>query len=502
MEILIALISALLIVLVSVLQKNGRRSSSAKNTLPPGPLGIPVIGNLHQFDNSAPHVYLWQLSKIYGPLMSLKLGSFPLVVVSSARMAEEVVKNHDLTFSSRPLLLGPRMLSYNGLDIAFSPYSEQWRELRKISVLHLFSNRRVQSFRGIREDEVSRLIRKISKEASSSQVMNLSKTLISFTSTLICRIAFGKRYDEEGQEKRRFHDLLQEMQAAFVGFFFSDYIPSIGWLDSLNGKRSQLERTCHKLDSFLQELINEHLNPSRPESMNGDIIDIMLRLQREESNSFYLTQDHIKATLMDVFSAGSDAAAATIIWAMTALMKSPEAILKKAQAEIRGVVGYKDIVNEDDIQKLPYLKAIVKETFRLYPPAPLSVPRQTLGNCIINGYEIQSNSIVYTNIWAIGRDPEYWENPDDFLPERYLNSSVDMKGKYFQLIPFGAGRRGCPGYSLGLAMVELGLANLLHSFDWKLPSGIKKEDIDTDVSPGLTMLKKNDLLLVAKNVYA
>nr|XP_027121683.1 cytochrome P450 71A1-like [Coffea arabica] len=391
-------------------------------------------------------------------------------------MAEEVVKNHDSTFSVAH--------SSNG-------------ELRKISVLHLFSNRRVQSFRGIREDEVSRMIRKISKEASSSQVTNLSKTLLSLSSTLICRIAFGKKYDEEDQQRRRFHDLLQEMQAAFVGFFFSDYIPSIGWLDSLNGMRPRLERTCRKLDSFLQELIDEHLNPNRPESMNGDIIDIMLQLLQEQSTSFDLTQDHIKSN-----AHGSDTIAATIIWAMAALMKSLEAILKKAQAEIRGAVGNKDIVNEDDIQKLPYLKAIVKETFRLYPPALLSVPRQTLANCIINGYDIQSNSIVYTNVWAIGRDPEYWENPNEFLPERCLNSSVDMKQKDFQLIPFGAGRRGCPGYSLVLAMVEVGLANLLYSFDWELPSGIKKDDIDTQVLPGLTMLKKNDLLLSAKNVCA
>nr|XP_027067711.1 cytochrome P450 71A1-like [Coffea arabica] len=168
---------------------------------------------------------------------------------------------------------------------------------------------------------------------------------------------------------------------------------------------------------------------------------------------------------------------------MAALMKSPEAILKKAQAEIRGAVGNKDIVNEDDIQKLPYLKAIVKETFRLYPPALLSVPRQTLANCIINGHEIQFNSIVYTNVWAIGRELEYWENPNEFLPERCLNISVDMKGKDFQLIPFGAGRRGCPRYSLGLAMVEVGLASLLYSFDWELPFGIKKDDVDTQVLP-------------------
>ncbi|CDP19792.1 unnamed protein product [Coffea canephora] len=279
------------------------------------------------------------------------------------------------------------------------------------------------------------------------------------------------------------------------------------WLKKfLNGMRSRLERTCSKLDSFLQELIDENLNPNRPESMNSDVIGIMLQLWQEQSTSFDLTQDHTKAMLMVInylfkgptpFLFGYDNLG-------NGLMKNPEAILKKAQPEIRGAGGNKGIVNEDDIQKLPYLKAIVKvkETFRLYPSAPLSVPRQTLANCIINGHEILSNSVVYTNVWAIGRDTKYWENPNEFLPERCLNISVDMKGKDFQLIPLGAGRRGCPGYSLVLAMVEVGLANLLYSFDWDLPFGIKKDDIDTEVLPGLTMLKKNDQLLVAKNVYA
>ena len=204
-----------------------------------------------------------------------------------------------------------------------------------------------------------------------------------------------------------------------------------------------------------------------------------------------------KKQLQKVFLAGLETEAGAVIWTMTDLIKN-SAALEKAQNEIQEVLGEKKMIDEDDIQKLPYLKAIIKETMRLYPVAPLLVPRYTMESCILDGYEIQPKTTVYVNAWAIGRDPEYWENPHEFLPERFLNSTIDATGKHFQLIPFGAGRRGCPGYSLGIAAVELALANLLNSFNWGLPSGVKKEDIDTDVLPGLAMLKKNALRLVAK----
>ncbi|XP_027099114.1 6,7,8-trihydroxycoumarin synthase-like [Coffea arabica] len=494
---IIALLSALPIIYLILLQKNGKKSSTKSHPPLPGPPGIPVIGNMHQFDSSAPHIYLWELSRKYGPLMSLKHGSLPVLVVSSARMAEEVMKNHDLIFCSRPPMLGQRKLSYNGLDIGLAPYAEQWRELRKICVLHLLSSKRVQSFRPIREDEVYRMIRKISQESASSQVTDLTHTLLSLTCTMICRIGFGKRYDEEGQERKRFHFLMHEAQAVLVAFYFSDYFPTIGWLDKYTGMLSRLEKVFNKLDLFYQELIDEHLDPNRPTSMDGDIIDLLLQLQNDRSTPFDLTVDHIKAMLMNVFLAGSETSAGTVIWAMTALIKN-SAALEKAQNEIQEVLGEKKMIDEDDIQKLPYLKAIVKETMRLYPIAPLLLPRYTTESCILDGYEIQPKTTVYVNAWAIGRDPEYWENPHEFLPERFLNITIDATGKHFQLIPFGAGRRGCPGYSLGLATVELALANLLNSFNWGLPSGVKKEDIDTDVLPGLAMLKKNALRLVAK----
>ena len=273
-------------------RKNGERLLS-----PPGPQGLPFIGNLHQLDTSFLHRYLWQLSKKYGPLMSLQLGCVPTLVVSSAKMAKEVMKTHDLIFCSRPGLLGLQKLSYKGLDVVLSSYNDSWRELKKIVTLHLFSSKRVQSFRPIREEEVSRMITKVSQLAASSKLVNLSEIVTTLTSTMICRIAFSKRFDE-GYEGSRFHDLLIEVQAVAAKFYFSDHFPLIGWLDNVTGLCARLDKNFKEMDLFYQELIDDHLDPKRKNSTQEDLIDIFLRLKEDQSLSVDLTFDHIKAVLM------------------------------------------------------------------------------------------------------------------------------------------------------------------------------------------------------------
>ncbi|EOY14955.1 Cytochrome P450, putative [Theobroma cacao] len=189
--------------------------------LPPGPPGLPLIGHLHMqmLDNSAPRILLWKLSQKYGSLMSLRLGFWLTLVVSSAKMAKEVMKTHGLDFCNRPALRGMQKLSYNGSDLAFSPYNVYWREMRKICVVHPFNSNRVQLFRLIREDEVARLIAKISKLSVNFKTINLSEATMSLTSTIICRVGFGKRYEEEGAERNRFLELLNESQALFASFY-------------------------------------------------------------------------------------------------------------------------------------------------------------------------------------------------------------------------------------------------------------------------------------------
>lgn len=271
---------------------------------PPGPPELPLVGNLYQLNQKTLHKYLYLLSKKYGPLMFMNLGFSQLVVISSARTAKQVLKNHDFAFSGRPSVLGQKKLSYNGLDVAFSPYNNYWREMRKICTLHLFNPKKAQSFRPIREDEVSRMINRVTELASSSKLVNLSEILVSLSISITCILGFGKRYDEKGDESRRFNKLLREAQVVIADFFLSDHFPIFGrWIDCIAGKTARLEKIYNDLDLFYEELIAEHLSPTRPKSMDGDILDtlIVLRDQKLSSSSLILTWDHIKAVLMVFF---------------------------------------------------------------------------------------------------------------------------------------------------------------------------------------------------------
>ncbi|CAI9094350.1 OLC1v1030075C1 [Oldenlandia corymbosa var. corymbosa] len=465
---------------------------------PPGPPGLPLIGNLHQYDSLRPHVFLRNLSKKYGPIMSLRLGSRPVLVISSAKIAKEALKTNDLVFSNRPPLVSHQKFSYNGLDVGFSPYGEYWREMRKITVLHLLSTKRVQSYHPILEDEVSKVVKEISDLCCSSQFINLSSMAMNLVSSVICRIGFGKKYGKEDYiQKRRFEQILHETQAMFAGFFVSDYLPLLSWIDKLSGMSNRLEKNAKDLDLFYQELIDEHLNPNRPDAMKDDILDLLIQMKQEKSSSFEFTWDHIKAMLMDIFVAGTDTNSALITWAMTALMRTPPA-MKRAQSEIREIVSKKGVITEELLQELPYLDAVIKETFRMHPPIPIVLPRETTKDCTIEGYHIEAKTMVLINAWAIAREPESWNDPEDFVPERFLNNCIDFRGNHFQLIPLGAGRRICPGISLATSIAKIALAYFLYSFDWELPTGMKIEDIDVDTARGVTMHKRIPLSLLAK----
>ncbi|ONK57597.1 uncharacterized protein A4U43_C09F2120 [Asparagus officinalis] len=484
MLIFIPLASLLLLLLLLLIHKGKQH-----HKLPPGPKKLPLIGNLHQL-GSTPHRSLWLLSQKHGPLMHLQLGPRPTLVVSSAEMAREVLKTHDLDFCSRPHLIAPNKYSYNSSDISFAPYGEYWREMRKVCTLKLFSAKRVESFRGIREEEVSLTLQSIS--SSSSKPINLQKAMVSLANNIICRIAFGKKYQDGEHERSQAHQILKQAQQLLGGIFVADFFPALGLVDKLSGNFYRLEKNVGELDAFYEEVIRDHLDPERIRPEREDIVDVLLRVQQDEGR---LTKENIKAVLTDIFIAGSDTSAATIIWAMAELVRTPRA-MKKTQDEVRALLGSKEKVEEGDLHQLQYLKAVVKETLRLHTPAPLLLPRETIRHCKIEEYDILPNTLVYINAWGIGRDPNTWQGAEEFMPERFMNSSIDFKGHDFQFIPFGSGRRICPAMNVGVAVVELALANMLYLFDWELPEGMKREDVDMEDAQGLTVHKRSPLYLV------
>ncbi|XP_021720167.1 cytochrome P450 71A3-like [Chenopodium quinoa] len=468
-------------------------NSSNFQHLPPSPPKLPILGHLHRL-GVHPHRSLRALSDQYGELMLIYLGKKPTLIVSSAKAAKEIMKSHDVVFSNRPKSSINDKLLYNSMDIAASPYGEYWRQMKSIFVLQLLSNRRVRSFRGIRDEETALFMQKI--QQNNASVVNLSDMFVVFTNDVVCRVAFGRKYGENID----FKEVLKEFVELLGAFDVGDFIPWLAWVNRFNGMNKRLDKVAKGFDLILENILKEHLdrlsgNYNVNNNETKDFVDVLLEIQKENSAGFSLERESIKALILDAFAAGTDTNYTLLEWAMTELLRNPR-VMEELQKEVRGI-GYKDHITEDDLEKMKYLEAVIKETLRLHPPIPLLVPREATQDVRINGYEIAARTLVFVNVWAIQRDPITWQEPEEFRPDRFLHSSIDFKGQDFELIPFGGGRRICPGISFTIANIKLVLANLVHKFDWKLPAGVKGETMDMSESTGLTIHRKPPLLAVA-----
>ncbi|XP_026422412.1 cytochrome P450 71B9-like [Papaver somniferum] len=457
------------------------RNVQNKPNFPPGPPELPIIGNLHQLTAKQPYQTLSQLSKIYGPVMRLKYGRVPTVVISSVEAAEQVMKTLDLEFCNRIQFAGRRRLSYNYVDIALTPHGEYWREIRKICALELLSAKRVQSFKAVRAEEVDVLIKSILSSSSNNNPVNVYEKLTSFAHQTICRVAFGST---DGQSKNIFDNgrltqVLDEV-AFLTSLSASDFFPKLSWIiDRITGIHRRTETCFRYLDMFLQQVLDEHDNPQALKLEHEDIIDVLLKLRKAHTSTFRLTNNHIKAVVLNVYLGGVDIAAGVMTWVMAELAKNPKA-KKKVQEEIRSYMGSKEKVEESDLDNFHYLKMVVKETLRLHPTLPL-LTRESIKHSKIDGYDIYPKTWVLINTWALARNPKYWKNPEEFLPERFKNSSFSLgENQNFEYKPFGGGRRICPGLNMGSVLTELVLANILYTFDWELPEGLNTEDLNME----------------------
>ncbi|CAO2840531.1 unnamed protein product [Amaranthus hypochondriacus] len=496
-----------LIIFLFYLYKCLISKSSPKKNLPPSPPRLPIIGNIHQLGTYT-HRSLQSLSNKYGELMMIYLGRRPVLIVSSAKAACEIMKTHDLKFSNRPTPKTINKLMYNSKDVAVAQYGEYWRQMKSICVLQLLSNTRVRSFRRVREQEMILLMGKIEKSCSS--VLDLSEMFMNLTKDVISIVALGRKYDgvEFGID---FKVLLKEFLGLMGGLRIGDFIPWLSWINWLDGSDARVDKVSTGFDFILEKIVNEHQERRKngfrkgSESENDekveDFVDVLLDVQEENTVGFSIDRDNIKALILDMFSAGSDTTYTVLEWAMTEILRHP-IVMRNLQNEVREITGPKSYVNEDELVQMKYLKAVIKETLRLHPPIPMLVPRKSRQETKINGYDIPAGIAVMTNAWAIQRDPAYWEQPEEFIPERFLNSQIDFRGQDFEFIPFGAGRRICPGITFAIANNEIILANLVHKFDWMLPDGTDIETLDMSECIGVSAHRKIPLLAVATPVNA
>ncbi|XP_050223178.1 cytochrome P450 736A117-like [Mercurialis annua] len=475
-----------------------KKPSPLHRKQPPSPSKLPVIGNLHQL-GLHPHRSLRILAHMHGPIMLLHLGSNPVLVVSSPELARDIMKTHDLIFADRPTTKLLTMLVYDQKDVAVGRYGEHWRQKKSICVVHLLNNKRVQSYKEIREEEINLMIDTIinsSFSSSNSSVVNLSEEMARVSNNVVFRTALGRKYSPIGG--RTFRELLEEFQSLLGGFDVGDYIPWLGWVNHVTGLYAQARKVAKEFDDFLEKVIDEHIAKGcySKEDTDKDFVDVLLCLQKQNSAGFSIDRTCIKAIILDIFVAGTDTTYTLMEWVMTELLRHPE-IMKRVQNEIREIAKDKIFISETDLNKLPYLKAVIKETFRMHPPVPLLLPRVAMKDVKLQGYGVEAGTQVIINVFAIGRDPTLWDRAEEFWPDRFLNGSIDFRGHDFELTPFGSGRRICPGIQFATNTYELALANLLYRFEWAPHGLVKGEDLDITESVGIAVHKKHPLFAVA-----
>ncbi|KAI7740356.1 hypothetical protein M8C21_009429 [Ambrosia artemisiifolia] len=493
---------ALLAIVISLLVLKLLNYSHGRKKLPPGPRPWPLIGNLNLI-GPLPHQSLHKLSQTYGKLMYLKFGSTPVVVASSPDMAKQFLRTHDRVFASRPLTAAGKYTTYNYHDLTWAPYGPYWSQARKIYLNELFSGSRLDSFEYIRVEEMQTFISRLHKLSGDSIVLKDQFSLTNLS--VISRMVWGRKYFSESRDEKEivtleeFQEMLDELFLLNGVLNIGDWIPWLRFLD-LQGYVKRMKALSKRFDRFHDHVFEEHRARMKAEGegfVAKDMVDLLLKLADDPNLEVKLGSDGVKGLTQDLIAGGTDTASTTVEWAMSELIRQPH-LLKKATDELDSVIGRERWVQETDFPNLPFIDSILKETMRLHPVAVLLAPHLALEDCIVEGYDIAKGTTVFINTWSIGRDSDIWDEPQTFRPERFLGSVMDVKGQHFELLPFGSGRRMCPGYNLGLKMMRSLLGNLLHGFNWSLPGNMTIKDIDMQEVYGLSTQRKFPLVVVPK----
>ncbi|KAK7286831.1 hypothetical protein RJT34_22110 [Clitoria ternatea] len=480
----------------SIKSSNGSKERKLKKAPEPGG-ALPFIGHLHLLNPRVPYFRTFSvMSEKYGPIFSLRLGCHNTLVVNSREIAIECLIKNDKAFASRPNIAAGRYIGYNNAMFALAPYGKYWRELRKMATLELLSSHRLEKLKHVRDSEIYCLVKHlyssiISQEnkANGSVKVCICKLLGHMTFNIIVRNIAGKRFgeesvDEEDNEAWRLRKAIKDATYLSGVFVVADAIPCLSWFD-FQGYVTSMKKTAKEVDSILGKWFEEHMKKRGDDGNGGfesNFMDVMISTFEDQDDIFgHKREIVIKATALILILTGSGSIAMTLTWAISLLLNHPK-VLKEAQQELDTKIGKERWVQEEDIKELHYLQAIIKETFRLYPPAPLTGIREAIEDCSVAGFHVPKGTRLLINLWNLHRDPKIWSNPNEFQPDRFLTThqNIDYLSPNFELIPFSYGRRSCPGMTFGLQVVHLTLARLLQGFDMDT-----KDNVEVDMTEGL-----------------
>ncbi|XP_050224724.1 cytochrome P450 78A5 [Mercurialis annua] len=477
---------------------NQTNGVSSKPTVPiPGPSGWPVVGMVLAFTSSLTHRVLAKTSELFKAktLMAFSIGFTRFIISSHPDTAKEILNSS--AFADRPVKESAYELLFHRA-MGFAPFGEYWRNLRRISATHLFSPKRIAYFGGFRGEIGQKMVAEIKGVMEKNGVVEVKKIMHFGSLNNVMKSVFGKSYDfnKDGgnREAYELEDLVNEGYELLGIFNWSDHFPLLGWLD-LQGVRKRCRNLVGRVNVFVGKIIDEH-RVRRAENIGGgvdescgDFVDVLLDLQENK-----LSDSDMIAILWEMIFRGTDTVAILLEWILARMVLHPD-VQAKAQSEIDAVVGSNRLVSDSDLPNLPYLHAIVKETLRVHPPGPLlSWARLAIHDTQIGHHFVPAGTTAMVNMWSITHDQQFWSEPEMFKPERFLEEDVPIMGSDLRLAPFGSGRRVCPGKAMGLATVELWLAQLLQSFKW-----VPSDDFEVNLSENLklSMEMKNSLVCKA-----
>nr|ATG29976.1 CYP77F35 [Taxus chinensis] len=467
--------------------------------LPPGPPGWPIVGNLLQITLSGQkfHVYTQKLRQKYGPIYAIRLGSRPMIMIAGHDLAYEALIQKGSIFASRPPATGVlKLYTCNQMSINSAAYGSHWRTMRRNLVSETLSANSIKSFRKGREWGMEILIEGLRKEAAEKLgFVKLVDHLRHAVFCILLYMCFGVRLEEK--TVREVEEILRELILSLGDLSLDDLFPALRVFYRKRWERMQGMR--RRQVGVIVELVNQR----RAALAEGEAAAAALECRAYVDSLFSVTveggrslSDAELVTLCSEFlNAGTDTTSTTLQWVIANLVKHQE-IQAELYREIVRVVGKERVVEEEDVQRMPYLEAVVKETLRRHPPSKVVLTHAVTEACTVGGFDIPANALVNFSIWEMANDPKVWENPSEFRPDRFMSAEVDLTGsKEIKMMPFGVGRRICPGLGLAMLHLQLVVARLVQKLSWEEKPG---EGVDFAEVEEFTIVMKNPLQALIK----